>query len=234
MGQLESSIFIDPIRWKEIKTYVLRPKEISNFSSSSLFTEIDRCLHFLKRLRMGGRSASLVFLSLLLWHGKDRLTKEQINVEELLALGFRIAGDPSFVQPEMGLILVGILGAKYKDFVKDPEKEGEQIWLQTKLMLDYFATKESSSNPVSAVAWVLSTSWEDNREIALQEAVAIMKNRWPSTSAMKFISKERAKNIFGNMGKKLPIYNIDIDRTFYRLWFEYSGLWEIVEGFKLE
>ena len=74
---------------------------------------LDLCMCRLNNLRMGGRSSSLIAMSVMLWSVHDRGCDVKVDVERFLALAFRIAVDPSFVQPEWAVVLAGVMIARY-------------------------------------------------------------------------------------------------------------------------
>ncbi len=65
------------------------------------------CLSRLRRVRMGGRSAPLVAASVIAW--RVPLGWLTVDMEETAGLALGVAADPSFVWPEWGTILTGVL-----------------------------------------------------------------------------------------------------------------------------
>ncbi len=223
----------DIVKWQEIKEWVCAPSKIRSMEADELLTKIEDCVFRIERVRMGGRSASIFAMSVLLWYGKSKIDKNQIDIEQLISLGLGIITDPSFVQPEMGIILVGILVARYSDWLPDDCRE--ETLLQTKLMLDYFAVQDSYPNQVRSVALLLTISWNQDFEIAIQEAISVMKSEWPETTAIRpILSSGRLEKLYKNMGKVLPAWIGCFGRSLYRLQLERKGCWEIIESFKLE
>jgi hypothetical protein len=231
----ESATNRDAIEWEEIRGWVCDPSKINQMNADEVLSRIQKCVSCIERVRMGGRSASIFAISALLWYGKGKVNKQQIDVEKLMSLALHIVTDPSFVQPEMGIILAGVLVARYSDWLSDDCRE--EILSQTKLMLNYFATQDSYPNQVRSVAWALTTSWELDFEVGIQESISIMKSGWPETTSMQSIlgNHDRLNRLFEDMRKEeLPASVGHWGKSLYRLYFERGGLWEIIESFKLE
>jgi len=113
---METSIEKDMFGYKTIEQILKSPKLAQEMSDDEVKSNIVYCIDRLNLFRMGGGSSSLIGLSILLWYSRDRKNvwgQQAGDVEELLPISFRATLDPTFIQPEWGVVLAGTIIANY-------------------------------------------------------------------------------------------------------------------------
>lgn len=214
----------------QLSAIVKNPRMIDEMDDASLDFAIHDCLKELNRLRMGGRSTSLQMLVVLLWNTPRR--KIQLAIEACLALAFRLAGDPSFAQPEWGIVLAGVLIARYMGGCLPTGTETE-IASQCKLLLAYFESTLGVSPAVQKAAAFLTECWVTGFPNGINPVLKACLAAWPETAATAGTSDSELKDQTNLMFATLPACMTEGDRRIFRLFLEKEGKWNILDMISL-
>lgn len=194
---------------------------------------LDLCMCRLNNLRMGGRSSSLIAMSVMLWYVHDRgCDVKEEDVERFLASAFRIAVDPSFVQPEWAVVLAGVMIARYLNRL--PEKLKKEVEKQCKRLLRYLEGHEHGNKVVRDATRALIRSWDKNFPDGLNTVVKACLDGWADRSRVKTTDNEELKKKMDEMSESLPASMKDEDRKLYRAYLEQEGKWRILEDICLK
>jgi len=217
--------------FRSIESFIVNAEDIAKMDDTEVNSAIGFCLERLHRLRMGGRSLPLVALSVLLWNVHDRGLKVELDIENCLALSFRIAGDPSFVQPEWGLVLVGVLLSRYQHRLS--KRVRDEVIAQSKLLLEHYQ-KNGISLPVRRSAQALKESWNCGFPNGLNTVFKACLNAWPDTSDVAHIPDNELKQDMDRISGILPVEITLQDRKLYRLNLERRSIWKVLERISLD
>lgn len=191
------------------------------------------CVGRIRRLRMGGRSLPLFSLGVLLWHrDSDSLAQADIDVEELLADALKICRDPSYVQPEWALVVVGALLARHASLI--PDEVRDEALQQCRIMLCFLEQPGRSVEAVAMASRTLINCWDEGFSNGLQPVVDACLKAWQDPSEVRGISKGRLKELIVAMNDHLPETLSDRDRDLYRRYRELSGSWQLLERIRFE
>lgn len=228
---MSKSIIIDRDKIRKLSSIIENPANIGKKGKLTFREAIDECINSLSRLRMGGRSVCLVAASVLLWHEAQRSKDAKIDIEQWLALAFRISMDPSFIQPEWGIVLAGVLIEKYVDAL--PEEIQVEIINQARRLLCYLEDQRDSNASASLAASALLRSWDAGFPNGLNPVIKSCFERWPDTSEVSAISDERLKQLTDEMESSLPASISEREKMLYRLYLERSGEWKVLANVSL-
>ena len=212
-------------KWSRRFELVLsNPSKIAEMDNSKVGETVETCVGRLRRVRMGGRSTPLYVLAILLWHAHDRSPRIQVDVEELLALALRISLDPSFVQPEWAIVLLGVLIARYEG----DHKDREEVFRQCRLNLRYLERSSTATIPVRRAAARLLECWDATFQEGLDPVIQAGRAAWPESSSISNIQPDRLEEMITEMNEILPASLTDRERRLYRLHFERNGIWDML------
>lgn len=224
----------DEVILEKIKPMISKPQRIGSMSDEQVRQEIDWCLDRLRRLRMGGRTAPLPWMAVLLWHAHGRWPGVQFNVEESFAQAFRVSFDPSFVMPEWAIVIVGVLLARYSDKIPEHGEDGkrirEEVLTQSRLMLCECEGGGWATTPARLAAMSLLECWDMSFPEGLQPVVRTALDTWPRTESIARISQEKLDSLIAEMSRTLPRWMTERDRRVYRLYLERKGTWSVFES----
>jgi hypothetical protein len=228
---MKTAIGRDVEMFELLEVIIKSPQQICEMDNYEVNAILDLCMYRLNKLRMGGRSSSLVAMSVVLWSIHDRGCDVKVDVERFLALAFRIAMDPSFVQPEWAVVLAGVMIARYLNRL--PEGPKEEVEKQCKRLLCYLEGDEQGNEVVRDAARGLIQSWDKNFPDGLNPVVKACLDGWADRLSVKITDEELEKKM-DEMSKSLPANMKDEDRKLYREYLERKGKWQILEGICLK
>jgi hypothetical protein len=206
------------------------PNVIVGNDADAIKALIGFCRRRLGRLRMGGRSVPLVGLCVVLWNVRDPLELD-LDFEDLLTTALAIAMDPSFIWPEWGVVLAGVLICRYlPQLPEDSEQlksEKRELINQCRLRLRHFveARLPVPSEPVRKASRVLDNQWTLGFPDGLQPVANICLESWPSTDEVASVPSEFLQHKIDALDQIQPAWYSEEDRRFYRLSMERAGTW---------
>jgi len=220
-----------------LKGLIENPEMVAGMDNAGINAHIEECLASLNRLRMGGRSTPLTALCVLLWHAHGRSPEVALDVERCLTKAFDICRDPSYVRPEWGVVLAGVLIAKYMDRLSESENgEGprEGVARQSRMMLRDLDGR-GVTKPVQEAAGALLNAWDAEFPRGLAPVVETCLNAWPETSSAKDLDLETIRAYLGPLSSEIVTCNMTHrERVLYRAMCERDGKWEMLKNISLE
>lgn len=231
---MKTPIEIDE-EWAEKLGNILRtPSSVDAMDDSAVSAATKECVRRIQRLRMGGRSTPLYALAILLWRAHDRWPRIQFNVEERLALAFRVSLDPSFVQPEWGVVLTGVLVARYANRLAVEAGAKDDVLGQSRKNLAYLRECSVAPTAVQNAATSLLKCWsEDFREEGVDPVIRSCLTSWPDTSNVRDFPRAELDEIISKMNEKLPGDLTEDERRYYRLHLEREEIWSMLDAVSL-
>ena len=214
-------------RIDELRSFVERPESLAELSDAEAQALIDDCLARLHRLRPGGRSTSLLGLSIFLWSLHERWPRIKLEIEHCLALAFRIAIDPSFIHPEWGVILAGVLLARYVERL--PVDARDEVVQESRLRLRDLEDRPRVPNVVRSTASALIESFDAGFPEGVDPVFRCCLRDWPSTEGIRDIPDQRLSEIIADIARLLPATLNERELRLYRLFLERRGEWGIFE-----
>ena len=151
-----------------MRAIIKDPAVMVGKDADSIKALIGFCRRRLGRMRMGGRSVPLVGLSVVLWNAQDPIELD-FDLEDLLTTALGIALDPSYIWPEWGIVLAGVLICRH--LPERPEDSGQpkldqkELINQCRLRLRHLIEghlprpSEPVRNAVLAF-WTISGPWD--------------------------------------------------------------------------
>ena len=178
---MSNPIDADLMSFKKLEE-LSRGSTITDLNEEEMHDYLHSSIEALNRFTMGGRSTCLIALSLLLWKGdKSYIKSSGISVEELLSMSFRIITDPSFIFPEWGAVLAGVVIAKHLDDFS--EESLTDIDNQCKLLLRHLTSREDLCDAILPSLFLHNLKYQAISEgRLLQEAVNLRENHFPKKS----------------------------------------------------
>lgn len=211
-----------------------QPETLRTLDATSINDTLDYCLRRTRLLRMGGRSAPLVGASVIIWSAPAatiRLDVERFDLESTLNWALAIAMDPSFVWPEWGIILVGVILARFPLLAPTNLKESHaaariEISSQVRLRLSHLVRdrRPTPQSQVVEVSRALLGEWDLRFPNGLQPVVQLAEAAWPA-AASRNVSDEQIKERMHTLDTLMPAWYSEEDRTFYRAKLERAGGW---------
>lgn len=205
----------------------------SRLESQLVNDYIGTCLGAIRRLRMGGRSTSLTVLCILLWAVHERGSEIEIDVEEVLAKAFDICRDPSYVRPEWGVVLIGVLVARYLGRLPEIEGKSEQrkeIVKQCRMMLRDL-DQRGVTEPVKESAGALLNAWDAHFPRGLTPVVKAGLNSWPDIAAATDLDPETIRKYLRPLSTEIVTCDMTKrERVLYRALSEMDGKWAMLES----
>jgi hypothetical protein len=129
--------------------------------------------------------------------------------------------------PEWGIILTGVLLAKYdKKFPQDADTEIETLCSS---LLHYAEANAVILPSGRAAAKVLLCVWRSRFPNGLDPVLRAAFASWPSTEALSGLSNKEVEECLVDIEKSLPISMSDHERRYYRLYMERNGAWPAME-----
>lgn len=212
----------DTERIQELNALLQDPHTVSQMDEETACNTVRDCVAHLRHLRMGGRSSSLIGLCVVLWNRPPH--ELLLDVEELLALAFHIAGDGSYVQPEWAVVMAGVLIAKYSDRI--PDEARNEVHGQCRLLLEHLKQAVGVSPAVRASAAALLGSWDEGFSRGVDDVVRSGLGAWPDTTDVSAVNDREFEEVIAGINKTLPISMSEKQRKFYRLFLDRRGLWQ--------
>jgi hypothetical protein len=211
-------------------TAIIRnPGILADMDQEEVVGDIKFCVKRLRLVRMGGRSVALVALSVILWYAKE---PEQIplDIEDLLVMAFGITTDPSYIWPEWGVVLAGVLIARYLPLMaEDSERQKQELTQQCRLRVAHLCRQipPVATRPARDAAQALRGQWDEGFRHGLDAVVKAAIDAWPDTLAVESTSAEILKARISALDLIQPAWYSAEDWAFYRLSMERSGNWVI-------
>jgi hypothetical protein len=206
------------------------PAVIVGKDADSIKALIGFCGRRLGRMRMGGRSVPLVGLSVVLWNAQDLLELD-LDLEDLLTTALAIAMDPSYIWPEWGIVLAGVLICRHlserPEDSGQPKRDEKELINQCRLRLRHLIESHlpRPSEPVRNASRVLDDQWTLGFPNGLQPVVDSCLDSWPSTREVTSVSPEFLQQKIDALDQIQPAWYSEEDRRFYRLSMERAGTW---------
>lgn len=216
----------DVTRFRELASIIQNPASLTAANDSSIQRLVNGCISRLSALRMGGRSASIVGLSVVLWT-QHRRGGIRLDVEKTLSLCFKIARDPSYIQPEWAVVLAGTIIARYSDRLEQGRRE--EVLDQCRAQLKLLEADAAHGSSVCMAARSLVEAWKSNFKFGLNSVVQSCLEGWPSTADVQSVADIELNEIIRVMNKTLPSMLTERDRSLYRLYLERKGEWRLLE-----
>jgi hypothetical protein len=176
---------------------------IASMSIHELPTHIQDLTKTVDQVQMGGRSVSLLGLCTLLWYAPTPAVAEIIDVERLIGSGFRIAGDPSFAFPQLGVLLSGILISKHVNVL--PSSVRDIVREQTRRVLAFIGASGRYTESVHSVTSCLLAAWGMDLQDGVREASRLVFADWPASSVPIKASGEVLDRFLANVAQRLPV-----------------------------
>ena len=196
--------------------------------------KIDECRQCVHRVRIGGRSMPLCTLAVILWHVNDRWPRLRFDIEEYLATAFRVSLDPSFIHPEWGVVLGGVLIARYQQYL--PPDNRDETLSQFRHYLQYLQRCPTPPVPVQRAAASLLSCWDAGFPEGLDPVIRACLESWPDASGLSSIPPEKLQEDIDRLAKDFPLLRralTDRERQLYRLHWQRKGVWSVLEGVRL-
>lgn len=196
--------------------------------ASSINDTLDYCLARTRLVRMGGRSAPLVAASVIVWG--TPAARLRFDLEGAFGVALAVASDPSFVWPEWGVILAGVLVARFSvlvdNFRESPARAQDELLAQVRLRLTHFVkgTPPASQSRVIEVARATLYEWERHFPDGLVPVVKIAQEMWPQPSTVSSAELTRRMEV---LDTTMPAWYSEEDLSIYRAELEGSGNWVI-------
>lgn len=216
---------------------IFDPSIVDKIEFAEINSRIKEYLDAIHRFRMGGRSTPLISLCLLLWYAHNHGADLEINVEECLTKAIDICRDPSYVQPEWGVVLTGVIVAHYVSLL--PVKDGndnprEEIEKQCRMMLRDL-DQRGVTQPVRQAAGALLNAWDAGFPHGLTPVVKAGLNAWPDTTDVKDLDLKAIQSYLGPLSSQIVTCDMtQRERTLYHAMCELDGKWELLQNIKLE
>lgn len=221
---------------RKLGDLITDPRKTEELSSGEILSYLEHCQNRLSRVRMGGRSDSLAGLCLLLWHGVNRQevrTRVAPNVEAIAGLAIRTVADPSFIKPERGIVLLGVLICRWMlpGHTSDSETVRQDILEQVRLVTAYYASDHSGlPERVRVAAQTLLAQWNSGFTEEFAPVVRKALAEWPTTEELRHYSEEDLAQRIEQLSKRLPATLSRDELALYRLYLERQGQWTIYES----
>ncbi len=220
-----------------LEEMIENPEMVGAMDSANINAHIEECLASLNCLRMGGRSTPLTALCILLWYARDRGSDVALDVERCLTKAFDICRDPSYVRPEWGVVLVGVLVARHLDRLPERERKDkprEEVARQCRMLLRDLDSR-GVTPPVRDAAGVLLNAWDAGFPHGLTPVVQTCLNTWPETSGAKDIDLKTIVEYLGPLSSEIVTCNMTHrERVLYRAMCERDGKWDMLSRISLE
>lgn len=227
----------DDVIWgKKLRHILTDAGAVEVMDDATVTATVEGCVRRLERFRMGGRSIPLYGLAVLLWRAHDRWPRIPCDVERLLSLGFRITLDPSFVQPEWGIVLIGVLLARYDRWLGAEPGAWGAIVGQCRKNLSYLQRVPAAPPAVRSAVASLLEQWHENPQRfpnGLEPAKRACLESWPDTSSIQGMPKTELEPIIAKLNEKLPSDLSEEERRCYRRHLELEGIWRTLEEIPL-
>lgn len=210
-------------------TNVVRNVELLDRMSADELTSLALyCLGRIRLFRMGGRSAALVALAVIIWR---RASDVRINLEEALNLAFSVAADPSYIWPEWGVVLAGAILARYDslgttDAALSPVGR-EEILAQAQLRLVHLQNgdRPASTDGVRRTAASLLGALREQFPAGLDPVVEEASDGWPDLADSS--DERELQNRVAELDRSMPAWYSNEDRAIYRRSLEERNAWLI-------
>ncbi len=229
--KVTTPIKTDEIIIEQLEAIFKDPGSICEMDDDNVASAITFCYERLHRFRMGGRSSCLIALSVLLWHAHERADAVIIDIEECLALAFRTAVDPTFIQSEWGIILAGVIIARYLDRL--PGESKEEASKQARLLLRHLEARPSTPQSVKSAASALLQAWDASFHDGLDPVVKAGLETWPPTASGADISDDKLSYLMDELSRILPAEITERERMLYKLNLERQGKWQLFQAISL-
>jgi hypothetical protein len=215
-----------------VRDLIEDPSRIDKLSATQIKETSLFCFGRLQAFRMGGRSAPLVGLSVLLWRAKPEHLRF-LNVDWALNIAFAIATDPSYIWPEWGVVLAGVLISKCTSLL--PETTDEERVMKTELLaqaelrlIHLAGERPPTAGPsVRVTAESLIAEWKQKFLNGLQPIVEASQADWPTLVPRSTMSDTALQGEIERLDRIMPAWYDDEDRRLYRLSMERKDVWLI-------
>jgi len=214
--------------FNQVKALIADPGTVSRMTKQDIISWSDFCLSRVNRVRKGGRSKPLIALSVMLWRARTKWPGASDQLEAILATALRIALDPTFIQPEWGVVLTAAVLARHMgSFPKDSRDE---IRRESIAVLRFLADHQKASRSVRLVAKRTLEEDASGYPNGLKPVVVTALDSWPSTRAVRSLGNDEVDRLVAAMDDKVPAMLTPYDRKVYRLKLEREGIWGEIEG----
>jgi len=205
--------------------------KITKLTAEEVLAYIRDCEQRISQVQMGGRSHSLALLSLLLWYsaGHDDVSRAMMGgLERVASMALRSAVDPSLVQPEWAVILLGVLVAQWSniDNAWEQRSQRDAFLSQVRVMLDLFRSEGMRLPlPTKIAAQQVIEAWDLQFRDGLSKAVHEALKAWPSTQSLESLAQDELASRLAALANRLPA-NVNVEElALYRLFLERQGDW---------
>jgi hypothetical protein len=210
---------------KEIETIIGDPARLRAMGEDRVSSIMKDCFRNLSRIRSGGRSARLVCLSVLLWNNRERALPADLDPEDLLALAFHLALDPSLLFPEWGVVLAGVLLIGFAERLPLDSK-GQTLAKCWRLVA--YLSQTTSLPSVANAARTLVAERETKSAGCLNQIIQAALRQWPDTRDINSMPQGELEAGIAPLNEILPALWADHQRKIYRLFLERERAWHPV------
>jgi hypothetical protein len=210
-----------------MRAVIRDPKILLGKEPDAINALIAFCMGRLSRFSMGGRSVPLVGLSVVLWNADDPVALK-LDLETPLANAFAIAMDPSYIWPEWGIVLAGVIICRYIPLLPEvAQGVKNELTNQCRLRLRYLCGKDlpQPCDAVRKAAQALGEQWALGFPQGLQPVVQTCLDTWENTSGLESVTPDELQRRMGALDAIQPAWYSEEDRRFYRLGMERAGTW---------
>lgn len=204
---------------------------LKSMSVDEIKLHIRTLLENIEHVRMGGRSISMLSLCSILWYVPTSKLTRIIDCERLIGLGIRISGDPSYVFPQLGLLLSGILIARHSDLL--PASIRETVKAQTYRVLSYIDSDSRNFEKCRSLASCLMAAWDIDLQLGVKKASRLIFRHWPKPVIPFTANGDKIDRLAANVSRKLTPCWSSLDWAIYRLFLKREGSWKFLKDYQL-
>jgi len=220
-----------------------QPEIVRNMSGTEVRGVVRFCYRRLQRFRMGGRSAPLIGLCVILWNAKathlDFLVRDveterldlDLDLDAALNTALGIAMDPSYIWPEWGVVLAGVIAWRcFRLLPEDSEKRRatkDELTAQLRLRLVHLkdGRPPTAAGSVQRAAEAVLDEWTKQFPSGMQPVVEACSKPWPDSALAGKTSESLLQARIDDLDKIMPAWYTAEDRAVYRSSMERRDAW---------
>lgn len=210
---------------------VKNPETLSAWDVAAINARIEDCWDWIYRLRMGGRSAALTVLCILLWSARHRSPDVKLDVEKSIAKAFDICRDPSFIRPEWGIVLAGVLIAGYLNRLSESDDNNsarQEIEKQCRMVLRNLEGYAGTTEVVRTATGVMLTEWDAGFPNGLNPVIKSCLDGWPDTAGAQGLDLGMIRDYLEPLSCRILAGDMTHrERMLYKAMLELNGDWAL-------